>query len=559
MRTSALAIGLVLLGRTLSAQPFDLSWHTVDGGGVTFSAGGSFVVGATIGQPDAGGPFSGGPFVLHSGFWSLIAGGAATPLADLSVTKTDGQTTAIPGLPVTYTIVVTNAGPAAAAGAMVTDAPPAVLTSVTWTCTASLGSSCPASGAGAINHPVSLLLGGSATFSLTGTVTPAATGTLVNSAAVTPPSGVSDPNIADNTATDNDTLTPRADLALVKSDSIDPVAAGAPLVYTLQVSNLGPSASTGMTVTDTMPAGVTLQSTSPGPPVCLPASSAILCSLPGLAPGVSHTVTITVVVNPATTGSITNTATVVGNETDPAAANDSDSESTQVALRAESELAHGSRFLADLAGTGGAADVDLYRIRQEPLSSYEVVIDATSGDVGAGQGPALERVGPDGSTVLQSSLPVGAGPSRSLRWANTSSVIEDSHYVRVRSQSCGSDCGPDDVYRLRSFETTYTIPRFNNSSTQVTVVIVQNRGNDVVSGRLYFWSAAGTLLHEQPFGLGPRALLSLNTATVAALQGQSGSVTLAADAQYAMLAGKAVALEPATGLSFDSTMEARRR
>jgi uncharacterized repeat protein (TIGR01451 family) len=482
-----------------------------------------------------------------------------TPLADLSITKTDGQTTAVPGLPVTYTIVVTNAGPAAAAGAMVTDAPPAILTNVAWTCTASPGSSCPPSGTGALNNPVSLLLGGSATFSLTGTVTPAATGTLVNTASIAAPPGVSDPNLADNTATDTNTLTPRADLALIKSDSIDPVAAGTPLVYTLQVSNGGPSASTGMTVTDTLPAGVTFQSASPGPPVCLPASGAVLCSLTGLAPGAGHTVTITVLVNPGTTGSITNTATGSGNETDPTAANDTDSETTQVALRADGELVHGSRFLADLAGTGGAADVDLYRIRQQPFSGYEVVVDGTSGDVGTGQGPALERVGLNGSTVLQPSLPVGTGPSRSLRWANTSSAAEDGHFVRVRSQSCGSSCGAEDVYRLRAYETTCTIPRFNNSATQVTVLMVQNRGDEAVSGRLYFWSPAGTLVHEQPFGLGPRAFLSLNTATIAALQGQSGSVTLAADAAYGMLAGKAVALEPATGLAFDSVMEARPR
>ena len=314
-----------------------------------------------------------------------------------------------------------------------------------------------------------------------------------------------------------------------------------------------------MTVTDTLPAGVTFQSASPGPPACLPASGAVLCSLGGLTPGAGHTVTITVVVNPATTGSITNTATVSGNEADPAAANDTDSETTQIALRAEGELVHGSRLQADLAGTGGAADVDLYRIRQQPFSGYEVVIDATSGDIGAGQGPALERVGPDGSTVLQPSVPVGTGPSRSLRWTNTSSVAEDGHYVRVRSQSCGSDCGPDDVYRLRSVETTYTIPRFNNSATQVTVVIVQNRGNEAVAGRLYFWSSAGALLHEQPLGLAPRAVLSLNTATLSALQGQGGSITLAADAAYATLAGKAVALEPATGFSFDSVMEPRPR
>jgi len=47
----------------------DLSWHTIDGGGATFSSGGQFRVGATIGQPDAG-VLAGGEFELVGGFWA---------------------------------------------------------------------------------------------------------------------------------------------------------------------------------------------------------------------------------------------------------------------------------------------------------------------------------------------------------------------------------------------------------------------------------------------------------------------------------------------------------
>jgi Dockerin type I domain len=47
---------------------FDLSWHTVDGGGVMRSTGGDFELSGTIGQPDAG-AMSGGNFTLTGGFW----------------------------------------------------------------------------------------------------------------------------------------------------------------------------------------------------------------------------------------------------------------------------------------------------------------------------------------------------------------------------------------------------------------------------------------------------------------------------------------------------------
>ena len=100
--------------------------------------------------------------------------------ADLGVTKTDGQTTAVPGQPVTYTITVSNAGPTAAAGAAVIDTIPAALVGATWTCSASPGSTCTASGSGNINDMVTLAAGGTATYMLTGTVAAGATGVLTN-------------------------------------------------------------------------------------------------------------------------------------------------------------------------------------------------------------------------------------------------------------------------------------------------------------------------------------------------------------------------------------------
>jgi len=51
-----------------SGGGYDLGWNTVDGGGTTFSAGGDYTLGGTIGQPDAG-LLSGGGYVLGGGFW----------------------------------------------------------------------------------------------------------------------------------------------------------------------------------------------------------------------------------------------------------------------------------------------------------------------------------------------------------------------------------------------------------------------------------------------------------------------------------------------------------
>ncbi|HET9314782.1 MAG TPA: hypothetical protein VFQ51_04295, partial [Vicinamibacteria bacterium] len=140
-----------------------------------------------------------------------------------------------------------------------------------------------------------------------------------------------------------------------------------------------------------------------------------------------------------------------------------------------------------------------------------------------------------------------------------SAASVDNEAIRVRSTGCTTDCGSDDTYRIRARETTAFIPRFNNSATQVTVVLLQNRESTPVSGHIWFWSAPGSLLASRAFTLSPRASLTLLTTNVVGLSGQSGSLTVTHDGPYDALAGKAVALEPATGFAFDSPMQSRTR
>jgi hypothetical protein len=63
--------GLLVLAAAgpAAAQPYAIPWHTVDGGGATFSNAGTYSVGATLGQPDAGGPLTGGTYSVSGGFW----------------------------------------------------------------------------------------------------------------------------------------------------------------------------------------------------------------------------------------------------------------------------------------------------------------------------------------------------------------------------------------------------------------------------------------------------------------------------------------------------------
>jgi len=67
------------------------------------------------------------------------------------------------------------------------------------------------------------------------------------------------------------------------------------------------------------------------------------------------------------------------------------------------------------------------------------------------------------------------------------------------------------------------------------------------------------LVGTQGFTMGPKAAFALNTSGVPGVAGQAGTITLSHDGPYGALVGKAVALEPATGFTFDTALAPRQR
>lgn len=229
----------------------------------------------------------------------------------------------------------------------------------------------------------------------------------------------------------------------------------------------------------------------------------------------------------------------------------------------QNELLHGSSQTHDLgAQPGPAADFDWYRLGQPAYSSWEVIVDAVSAN--AGFGVALERIGSDGTSVVQNSSTISSlGFARSLRWANATGSAVTNQYVRARSTTCTTTCTANDVYQLRAYDTTYAVSRFNNSGTQSTVLIVQNTAGHDVGGTVYFWSGAGTLLASVPLAVSPspkvppKQLFVSILPSITALVGQTGSITIVNDGRYGDLVGKAVSLETSTGFSFDTPLVGR--
>lgn len=121
-----------------------------------------------------------------------------------------------------------------------------------------------------------------------------------------------------------------ADLKLTMTDAPDPVRAGAKLVYTVTVTNQGPVAASGVTLTDKLPANVSFVSAVPAQGTCS-GTSTVTCSIGNLAVGAVSSVAITVKTKQR--GTLSNTATTTAAQTDPNGANNSATATTTVQRR----------------------------------------------------------------------------------------------------------------------------------------------------------------------------------------------------------------------------------
>jgi len=200
-RTNPNFVGAILVAADLPPNLLG-NYHLLDNTSPAYNAGAASKNGVAAPTTDIDGqarPALGG---FDSGADEIPA-----PTADLSITVSDGLTTVLPGGAVSYAIAVSNAGPIGVAGAPVNDTVPAALTNVSWTC-APAALCGAASGTGNISTTVTLGVGASATFTLNGTVAANATpGALTNTATVAVPAGgTTDPNPANNSATDTDAI-----------------------------------------------------------------------------------------------------------------------------------------------------------------------------------------------------------------------------------------------------------------------------------------------------------------------------------------------------------------
>lgn len=178
--------------------------------------------------------------------------------ADLAITFDPAPETAASACqPVRYSIKVTNNGPDPAIGAKVEDIFPAALEDVSWTCSRfSPGAHCASSGAGPIEDLVDLPVDGSVTYTVSAALDPAASGTLPDTATVTPPPGESDSNLGNNKTKATARIAGCTIITISKTAESALAQPGGALGFTIVVTN---HALTGIdvTLTDNLVGGLT--------------------------------------------------------------------------------------------------------------------------------------------------------------------------------------------------------------------------------------------------------------------------------------------------------------
>jgi uncharacterized repeat protein (TIGR01451 family) len=286
---------------------------------------------------------------------------AVTGVANLDLTMT-GPASVIAGQTIAYTVTLTNNGPSTAPNVSVIDVTPFPAVSGF------------ISNTGACTHIspcnfTNIASGQTLTYVTTYSVNPSFTGSFTNTTS-RPASGSPPPTTytGSQTSSVTTTVTASADLSITKTGPASSTA-GSPLVYTITVTNNGPSDAAAVSVADPTPAGSSFVSNSGACTTVFP------CALGTMTPGQTKTITSTFTTPANFTGTtLANTATVSSATTpDPSAANNSATATTAFGA-ASADLAV-TKTGPSTAANGSTAAYTITVTNNGPATATNVVLN----------------------------------------------------------------------------------------------------------------------------------------------------------------------------------------
>jgi len=213
----------------------------------------------------------------------------------------------------------------------------------------------------------------------------------------------------------------------------------------------------------------------------------------------------------------------------------------------------------DLQNKAGVADQDWYVISPRAARSYEVQVLNVTGtaDIWANQNN-LRRTNAAGTATIQSSQQLDpANWLRTLRWVQTAS--EEQRIVVTNGSTAANFTSQ---YTILFRETTLYCPRYNQSGTQTSVLILQRTDADTTASCSYtvhFYNETSAEVGTTGGSLSVNDVDVIAIGTLTGLPGQKGAAHIAHTCGIGGFKAKMVALEPATGFSFDTPCSEKDR
>ncbi len=407
---------------------------------------------------------------------------AVTARADVTVTKAVSPSPAVAGQNVTFVVVGRNTlnGLSSADDVIVTDTPPAGFRYVSAsgsgaTCTTTLNVGDVTTGVETISCDLGTIVnGGQRGASIVLQPTNALIGTTVtNNVAVTTTTVETDATNNTDSA-DVEILVPNTDILVNKIDSVDPLTIGETTVYTITVTNSGPSASQNVSMTDSLPTSlVSYQShTVSGAGTCsvVPAvndiGGTLTCGWPLLPAGDSETVTVTML--GVAKGTVDNNVSISSDEIvggwDRLAANNQTDQDTTLRTRTDIDLVKTGpvgtvavredfNFFIDVnVGSGiGLAEADDVSV-SDNLPTNMVLVGAPTAAVTVGSASVPSCTGAVGGTSFTCDLGT----------VNANSTVQ----ITVPVEITAVDANPDSFTNSATVTTTsFDIDTTDNTDT----------------------------------------------------------------------------------------------
>uniref|UniRef100_UPI00135BC3BD choice-of-anchor L domain-containing protein n=1 Tax=Flavobacterium sp. MK4S-17 TaxID=2543737 RepID=UPI00135BC3BD len=404
--------------------------------------------------------------------------------ADIVVVNTNGQQNYTPGTASVYTVTVTNNGPAAAQNVHVQNAIPQGITQFSW-----VGSNGSSGTNVALDDTIAAL---AASQTVTYTITlQVPVGFEADITSETIVESATDPDASCAACIDTDTLEPTADIVVVNTDDKTFYIPGTDSVYTITVTNNGPTAAQNIQVDNAIPTGITSFSWT-GSNGSSGIDVALSDNIAALAVGESVTYTVTIAVPNSFTGSLTSETEVTSGTPDPdtTCAGCID---TNIAADADVVITHtlasGSTYTAGLnavytvtvanQGTTEAVNVALQNVLPADIDAATVTWTGSNGTSGTGSLNDVIAVLDAGETITyQLIVPVPSGYDPAVNLVNVISATSDIPNTAPTCTGCTNTATPNPQADLVTLKTNFQTEYLRGETTTYTITVTNPGPSD---------------------------------------------------------------------------------